>query len=410
MYKLKKVFGVISFETRYIKIIIVDASNNDLHCLYFKKVIYSGCDMNGKLNDILGTRRILISELIKVDKFIGNKVKRYILNISNLQISMTNQTIANQGFKSESDIYKYIDEHPYYQGSKCIKHQIIGYVVNGELMNVFPTESEFDIKCINCFIKKDIISEYENLFDKLLINKIDLYTNAFSFADAFSLNGNSLLIDIDDDHCNLVEYNANKEIVSIQNTNFGTNWLKSQLIHKLKFDDDSKIEFLVHNIKYLNNCSNNPIVANYYQDKYLKVKQLCLEDFKKICLSVVKNQINSFDSYLVDKQFDEIKINCSNGFNELYSLAIKLNYLEIKGKKVEMCNESILGLEDEYVTHLFHVLKDISRHYEKTGDIKLTSLDAFFSEEMGLNQFHKNIIIKFGIQSTKIWSKLGDGD
>ena len=119
-------------------------------------------------------------------------------------------------------------------------------------------------------------------------------------------------------------------------------------------------------------------------------------------MSVVKNQINSFDSYLVDKQFDEIKINCSNGFNELYSLAIKLNYLEIKGKKVEMCNESILGLEDEYVTHLFHVLKDISRHYEKTGDIKLTSLDAFFSEEMGLNQFHKNIIIKFGIQSTKI--------
>ena len=410
MYKLKKVFGVISFETRYIKIIIVDASNNDLHCLYFKKVIYSGCDMNGKLNDILGTRRILISELIKVDKFIGNKVKRYILNISNLQISMTNQTIANQGFKSESDIYKYIDEHPYYQGSKCIKHQIIGYVVNGELVNEFPTESEFDIKCINCFIKKDIISEYENLFDKLLINKIDLYTNAFSFADAFSSNGNSLLIDIDDDHCNLVEYNANKGIVSIQNTNFGTNWLKSQLIHKLKFDDDSKIEFLVHNIKYLNNCSNNPIVANYYQDKYLKVKQLCLEDFKKICLSVFKNQINSFDSYLVDKQFDEIKINCSNGFNELYSLAIKLNYLEIKGKKVEMCNESILGLEDEYVTHLFYVLKDISRRYEKTEDIKLTSLDAFFSEEMGLNQFHKNIIIKFGIQSTKIWSKLGDGD
>ena len=103
MYSLKNVFGIISFETKYIKITVAEISKNETHCLYFKKVTYPGCDINFKLNDFNGTKTILTNELIKVDSFIGIKVKRYVLNIPNLPINMTSQTISNDNFKSEED-------------------------------------------------------------------------------------------------------------------------------------------------------------------------------------------------------------------------------------------------------------------------------------------------------------------
>ena len=83
MYSLKKVSGIISFETRHIKIIVVDTSNNELNCLYYKKINYFGYNINNKLNYFDDTKSILTKELIKVDKFIGIKVKRNNLDIPN---------------------------------------------------------------------------------------------------------------------------------------------------------------------------------------------------------------------------------------------------------------------------------------------------------------------------------------
>ena len=115
------------------------------------------------------------------------------------------------------------------------------------------------------------------------------------------------------------------------------------------------------------------------------------------------------DAYLIDKQFDEIKIQCNNKFNEIYSLACDLGYLKIKNVNIEIDNETILGIEDEYISNLVHILKDLNQRYELTKDMKLTSIDPFFSEDISRSQFHKNIMIKLGIQSTKMWAKLGDG-
>ncbi|MBQ6279942.1 MAG: hypothetical protein IJK72_00545 [Mycoplasma sp.] len=410
MYSLKNVFGIISFETKYIKITVAEISKNETHCLYFKKVTYPGCDINFKLNDFNGTKAILTNELIKVDSFIGIKVKRYVLNIPNLPINMTSQTISNDNFKSEEDIYKYIDAHPYYPGTICIKKQILGYVVNNQLIKRMPNQTDFSVKCLNCFINKNFIEEYENLFNKLFIRIIDFYINAFEYKDTFSANAsNALLIDIYEKQCNLIEYNKEHEIVYAQTINLGTDWFLNQLVNKLEIDPVRNVEQLIQSIKYTASCTENPVVANYFKDKYLRTKQLKLEEFKKICLSTVIKQINKLDAYLIDKQFDEIKIQCNNKFNEIYSLACDLGYLKIKNVNIEIDNETILGIEDEYISNLVHILKDLNQRYELTKDMKLTSIDPFFSEDISRSQFHKNIMIKLGIQSTKMWAKLGDG-
>lgn len=410
MYSLKKVFGIISFGPKHIKIIVADTSNDEFNCLYYKKINYLGYNINYKLNDFDNTESILTNELIKVDKFIGTRVKRYILDIPNLPISMTNQSIKNQNFKSENDIYNYINEHPYYPNAVCIKKQIIGYIVNGQLLTKFPTESSFMVKCINCFINKNIIDEYKKLFTNLLIDKIDFYVNAFAFSNAFSINSDALLIDIYDEHCNLVEYNKNHEIIYTQSIDFGIKWFAKELSDILQIKDEEKMKHLIENIKCLNDNINNPVVVNYFQNKYLKTKQLKFEDFKKICLAIVIKQINNLNLYLADKNFDEIKIHCANKIHELYLLASNLGYLKIRNVNIGICDESIVGLEDEYISYLVYILKDINKRYETNKIMELVSIDPFFSEDISRNQFHKNLMIKLGIQSTKIWAKLGEGD
>ena len=148
MFNLKKVFGIISFEANHIKILVVENASGIQHCLYFKKVAYPGHNENFKLNDHDVTKRILNIELLKVDKFIGAKVKRYLLDIPNLPINMIYQSFDNQNFKSEADICNYIDNNPYYNGALCIKKQIINYKVNDRIVEQLPQSDQFKVKCL----------------------------------------------------------------------------------------------------------------------------------------------------------------------------------------------------------------------------------------------------------------------
>ncbi|MBP5256818.1 MAG: hypothetical protein J6Y96_00500 [Mycoplasma sp.] len=59
MYSLKKVFGIISFGPKHIKIIVADTSNDEFNCLYYKKINYLGYNINYKLNDFDNTESIL---------------------------------------------------------------------------------------------------------------------------------------------------------------------------------------------------------------------------------------------------------------------------------------------------------------------------------------------------------------
>ena len=411
MFNLKKVFGIISFEANHIKILVVENASGIQHCLYFKKVEYPGHNENFKLNDHDVTKRILNIELLKVDKFIGAKVKRYLLDIPNLPINMIYQTFDNQNFKSEADICNYIDNNPYYNGALCIKKQIINYKVNDRIVEQLPQSDQFKVKCLNCFINKNVISEYEKLFTELLIGEIGFYNNAFVLKNAFRKSSKSkLLIDIYEQCANLIEYGEDNEIVRLQTVDFGTDFLKKLMMSKILVDDEKSINKIIQSFKNIYAYQENPTVINYYQNQYLKTKQLRLDDLKKICISLVIKQINQIASFLVDKKFDEIKLNCTSGFLTFYKFAYDLEYLKMNEQEISICDAEIIGLENENISHLIYAISSATEESNKLDNVELTSIDPFYLEDMSTNQLKQNIIIKIGILSTNIWAKLGQGD
>ena len=411
MYNLKKVFGVISFEAKYIKILVVENATGIQHCLYFKKIIYPGYGENFRLNDFRVTKRILNAELLKVDKFIGAKVKRYLLDIPNLPINMIYQTFENKNFKSEEDVFNYIDNNPYYNGAICIKKQIINYKVNGQLVDELPQEDNFIVNCLNCYINKNVISEYETLFEQLLIGEIGFYNNAFALKNTFRKSSKSkLLIDVYERYVNLVEYNEDNEIIRLQTVDVGTNFVKKSLMNKILVNDDKSINKIIESFKNTYTYKENPVVVNYYQNQYLKTKQLRLDDLKKVCISTLIKQINQIASLLVDKKFDEIKLNCTDDLLTFYKFAYDVDYLRMNNQEISICDAEIIGLEDENISHLVYAINSATEESNKLDSIELTSIDPFFSEDMSTNQLKQNIIIKIGILSTNLSAKLGQGD
>ena len=411
MYNLKKVFGIISFEANHIKILVVENASGTQHCLYFKKVVYPGYNENFKLNNYKATKQILNNELLKADMFIGAKVKRYLLDIPNLPINMINQSFENKNFKSEEDICNYIDNNPYYNGAVCIKKQIINYKVNNQIFEQLPQTDQFTVNCLNCFINKNIITEYEKMFEELLIGEIGFYNNAFVMKNAFKKSSKSkLLIDVYEQSANLIEYSEDNEIVRLQTVDFGTDFIKKLLMNKIMIDDDESIRRIIQSFKYIYTCQENPTVVNYYQGKYLKTKQLKLDDLKKIYISLIIKQIEQIASFLVDKKFDEIKLNCSNDFLTFYKFAYDLEYLKMNEQEIGICDAEIIGLESENISHLIYAINSATEESNKLENVELTSIDPFFSEDMSTNQLKQNIIIKIGILSTNISAKLGQGD
>ena len=94
MYNLKQVSTIIGFESKLIKILIVDNTTSNIHCLYSNSIQYSGFDQNNLFN-IDEVKKVLRSELIKAEKFIGAKISGWFLDIPNLQT-----ILLSEAFKS----------------------------------------------------------------------------------------------------------------------------------------------------------------------------------------------------------------------------------------------------------------------------------------------------------------------
>ena len=219
-----------------------------------------------------------------------------------------------------------------------------------------------------------------------------------------------LLIDIYEQCANLIEYGEDNEIVRLQTVDFGTDFLKKLMMSKILVDDEKSINKIIQSFKNIYAYQENPTVINYYQNQYLKTKQLRLDDLKKICISLVIKQINQIASFLVDKKFDEIKLNCTGDFLTFYKFAYDLEYLKMNEQEISICDAEIIGLENENISHLIYAISSATEESNKLDNVELTSIDPFYSEDMSTNQLKQNIIIKIGILSTNISAKLGQGD
>jgi hypothetical protein len=97
MYNLKEVIGVISFEIKAIKVLVVDdCLTDEKKCLYFNKIEKNVFEKISFKN-LSEIKNLLNKELVNVDKFIGVRVKRYILCIPSMREMMENSKKGKDG-------------------------------------------------------------------------------------------------------------------------------------------------------------------------------------------------------------------------------------------------------------------------------------------------------------------------
>jgi hypothetical protein len=92
MYNLKKVFGIISFETGIIKVLVLDATNkNQPKYLFYDKL---DLEYSHDFSDIVNTKNVeeAVNTLTqRADEFLGLTIQSYIINIPALNASITKQ-------------------------------------------------------------------------------------------------------------------------------------------------------------------------------------------------------------------------------------------------------------------------------------------------------------------------------
>lgn len=409
MYNLKKILGIISFEPKNIKILLVDcAKAAKYNCLYYKSLPYQGYDNSFKINLDL-TKKLLNGELIKVDKFLGIKVKRYIINIPNLELIFKKGMIDNHNFKNEDSIKEYLNNNVEDASNICIKSNIEGYVLNGIKLNSFPTnEPTFKAIYKSYFISKEIINQYENLFNELNIELMGVYNNALCWSNLFEkTNKNKLLIDINELNIDLIEYDKNNEIINFKLIPFGTNWLRDLIKTKLEINNDLIIDNMIDAFKSTQTIDSNPIIANYYKDKFLDITQLDLNSLKSLIVKWVSNQLEKVNNEIIgnEYEYEQISLNCNNQYLSLYEFVADQEYLKINNQPLIIFQKKLIGIEEDDISNLIWIVDNILK--TTSNNEYVSSIDPFISEEMINRQFRQNILLKFGIISTNISAKLG---
>ena len=283
MYNLKQVSTIIGFESKLIKILIVDNTTSNIHCLYSNSIQYSGFDQNNLFN-IDEVKKVLKSELIKAEKFIGAKISGWFLDIPNLQIGVETKTIDNKNFSNEIDLQSYIDNLPPANNTYTLRNVITKYIVNDQVREQFPNRAKnFKIEYVSYYASNSIITLCSTLCNDLGIEIFGFYNNAFAIKSLFNKeNRSKLLIDVCDDGINLTCYGLNNIINRSIKINYGIDWLKNPIRQKLLIDDNNKIDNLINIIPLIKNVKVNPVIVNHHQDTYLAIAQCSISNLFKL--------------------------------------------------------------------------------------------------------------------------------
>jgi hypothetical protein len=105
MYKLERVYAIISFERNKINLLVIENSKeHKVNCLYFNSVEHTYLDENIAFinyENLVDKLRNLVSN---ADSFLGLNIKRYIINISCLPIK------SIEGRSPESLVFENLTE------------------------------------------------------------------------------------------------------------------------------------------------------------------------------------------------------------------------------------------------------------------------------------------------------------
>ena len=411
MYNLKQVSTIIGFESKLIKILIVDNTTSNIHCLYSNSIQYSGFDQNNLFN-IDEVKKVLRSELIKAEKFIGAKISGWFLDIPNLQIGVETKIIDNKNFSNEIDLQSYIDNLPPANNTYTLRNVITKYIVNDQVKEQFPNRAKnFKIEYVSYYASNSIITLCSTLCNDLGIEIFGFYNNAFAIKSLFNKeNRSKLLIDVCDDGINLTCYGLNNIINRSIKINYGIDWLKNPIRRKLLIDDNNKIDNLINIIPLIKNVKVNPVIVNHHQDTYLAIAQCSISNLFKLVNKSIIEQFDRISSQFQEHHFSEVILTCCNKFHDVYKLINDISPIKINGTAIKFLENNVIGLENENNSYLLSAINDALVENNSLDSDQKCSIDPFILEDISSKQYQQKVIIKLGIISTNFAAKLGQGE
>ncbi|WEK83227.1 MAG: hypothetical protein L3I91_00800 [Mycoplasma sp.] len=253
-----------------------------------------------------------------------------------------------------------------------------------------------------------IEQKIDELTNLLGIKKIGLQSMAKSFS---YVDTNHILIDIKDDYSVINEYNDQNQLVNTKKTELGINYFKQLVNNQFKFANAFEaFKNCFINFKHLKTLDEDLSLFNYFPNQFLSLQQIKVKDFILLVQKWFKTFFNSLANELTPYANKNIYCNCENEFQAVFDVIFENHGVSVNEQNINLVKTNVFGLENEYTNTLINCLKASIIERKNANLENICSIDAFIAEEITSRNIQKNLLMKFGIISTQISAKLGQGE
>lgn len=397
MYHLKNVYGVINFDYDQIHVVVLQSGQYKKHCLFSKSIFIDSDYLSDNNLDINAIFNPLKELLMQANLFINLPIKRYLITVPHLAIELVHHNINDLVCEDESEVLKSLQHLTAYNDLLALKRQIINYQLNNNTIQYLPKNTPCGVSYIDLCANKNLINRFNELFNLLKIEQISFDNNITAF---MSSNKNASLIDLDLNKTTINVIDDQHRLVEQIDVNYGINNFVELIQNDLKINDTNIINKLINNLDVLLNLNDDQPIINYFENQFLAIKQLKISDLKKLIYQWVQTYFDVINKAIQKFDLKKIVFNTNHPVNYLFNYIINESLIKINDVVITCLNENILGV-DTY--NLFACLYAINN----ASGLETCSIDPYAPEEITSRQFHRNLIVKFGIISTQISAKLG---
>lgn len=246
------------------------------------------------------------------------------------------------------------------------------------------------------------------LANKLAIKNMGTISMVQAFKD---VDTNHVLIDLKDNYSFLNEYDENHELIKSSKIEIGINYFKELINQQFNFPHayENLKPFLV-NFKNVRQLDETLSLFNFFPNQFLSLQQIKIKDFDYLIRKWFTNFLNQLASYLKPFTNKNIYCNCENEWQSVFDVIFSENGVLVNNQNINLFKTNVFGLENEFTNTLICCLKNTISERSKNNLQEICSIDAFVAEEITSRQIQKGLMMKFGIISTQISAKLGQGE
>ena len=371
MYNLKNVIGTISFSKNHVRILVSDVKD-DFNVLYHNKFSIKIFDNDYQFIDFEQAVTNLSQILSKVDKFVSTNIKRYVINFEDLSLDIEKRTIDLKGTFNKKDLWTIIKNNIKKDNCSLVYFDLINKKIDSESI-----ELNNDLECICYFIDSKIANLTKYLCDKLKITPLLITNNSLTTNLNYENKPFDVSIDIQQDVSKINFFN-NHNLIKTINYNIG-----DQILAK-----NTNIFSLLKN-------SFCDVKKYYVTDVFNTIKDLLNNFFDKIYSNVISVELEN-----LNKKQANINI-FSNSFDVRYFTYINKNNINI-----DIPISNFIGATNKNINNIFGSIILYNNLVKKYNNFKY-SIDPFISQKINNQNLKNEILIKFGIISTRLSAKLG---